>query len=53
MRYLKATVGQGILLVANSSLTLTAYSDSDWAACPETRHSLTGYCVTLGDSLVS
>lgn len=53
VRYLKYTLGQGILLSASSSLTLTAYADADWGSCPSTRHSLTGYCVTLGNSLVS
>ena len=33
--------------------TLTAYSDVDWARCPDSRHSTSGYCVYLGDNLVS
>lgn len=53
VRYLKGTVGQGILLSATAPFTLTAYSDADWGACPTTRRSLTGYCVTLGSSLIS
>lgn len=31
LKYLKATVGKGILLSAQSDLSLTAYCDSDWA----------------------
>ncbi|XP_075499123.1 uncharacterized protein LOC142537497 [Primulina tabacum] len=53
VRYLKSAPGLGILLSANSDIHLSAYCDSDWAACPMSRRSLTGYCVKLGDSLVS
>lgn len=38
--YVSATVGQGILLSASPQLTLQAYSDSDWGACPDTRRSI-------------
>ncbi|CAA7047299.1 unnamed protein product [Microthlaspi erraticum] len=53
VRYLKKAPGQGIFLSANNDLALSAYCDSDYAACPLTRRSLTGYVVMLGDSLVS
>ncbi|PKI62918.1 hypothetical protein CRG98_016677 [Punica granatum] len=42
LRYLKQSPGNGILLRRSSSLSITAYYDSDWAACPMTRRSLTG-----------
>ena len=53
VRYLKGTVGQGIWLKAQSATTLTCWCDSEWAACPNTRRSVTGYIVKFGDSLVS
>ena len=33
-------------------MSMTAYADADWASCPNTRCSLTGFCVLVGDSLV-
>ncbi|RVW77560.1 Copia protein [Vitis vinifera] len=47
------TPGQGILLRADSDLSLQGWCDSDWAACPVTRRSLSGWLVFLGQSPIS
>eukprot|EP00261_Vitis_vinifera_P040707 XP_019081950.1 PREDICTED: uncharacterized protein LOC109124308 [Vitis vinifera] len=53
VRYLKGTPGQGILLRADSDLSLQGWCDSDWAACLVTRRSLSGWLVFLGQSPIS
>ena len=53
VRYLKGTPGHGILLSSASELTLQGWCDSDWAACPLTRRSLSGWLVFLGQSPIS
>lgn len=53
LRYLKGTIKHGLQLNKSSITDLVAYSDADWAGCPSTRRSTSGYCVFLGDSLIS
>ncbi|PNX93517.1 retrovirus-related Pol polyprotein from transposon TNT 1-94 [Trifolium pratense] len=53
VRYLKGNPGQGILLKAACDLQLYAWCDSDWAGCPLSRRSLTGWIVFLGNSPIS
>lgn len=53
LRYLLSCPGQGILLATSSTASLTAYCDSDWAGCPMTRRSTTGFCIFLGSSPIS
>jgi hypothetical protein len=53
VRYLKGKPGQGILLNRNCDLKLSGWCDSDWASCPLTRKSLTGWIIHLGDSPIS
>ncbi|KAL0416376.1 UNVERIFIED_CONTAM: Retrovirus-related Pol polyprotein from transposon RE2 [Sesamum latifolium] len=36
-----------------NTLSLSAFSDASWASCPDSRCSITGFCVFLGSSLVS
>ena len=53
LRYLRGTQFQSLLLSSTSSLELHAYSDADWASDPTDRKSTTGFCIFLGDSLIS
>lgn len=53
VRYLKANLGQGIFLRADSDLRLVAWCDADWVACPLSRRSLTGWFIQLGGSPIS
>lgn len=53
LRYIKGTLSLGVCMLKSKSLNLTAYSDADWAGCPSTRRSTSGYGVFLGDNLVS
>ena len=53
LRYIKGTMALGIQLRTAPTPTITAYSDADWAGCPDTRRSTSGFCVFFGTSLIS
>jgi hypothetical protein len=53
LRYVRGTSSMGLHLCGSHNLSITAYSDADWAGCPDTRRSTSGFCVFLGDALVS
>ena len=51
--YLRGSFGHGLFFPTGSFLCLVTYSDADWAGCPDTRQSVTGWCMFLGNSLIS
>jgi hypothetical protein len=53
LKYIKQTPGQGILLPSTGALQLRAFCDADWARCKDTKRSVTGYCILLGEAPVS
>jgi hypothetical protein len=50
--YLQGTPDYGLLLRRSRSTDLAVYTDADWAGCPDTRRSTSGYAVFLDDNLV-
>ncbi|GJY37857.1 ribonuclease H-like domain-containing protein [Tanacetum coccineum] len=48
--YVQGTLELGLHLYASATTSLVGYTDADWAGCPSTRSSTSGYCVFLGDN---
>ena len=53
LRYIRGTIHHGLHLYPSSTSSLISYTDADWGGCPDTRRSISGYCVFLGDNLLS
>ncbi|XP_070008930.1 uncharacterized protein [Nicotiana sylvestris] len=53
-RYLQGTLTYGLTLRALSpTFMVIAYSDADWAGCPDSRRSTSGFAMFLGSNLIS
>ncbi|XP_019199912.1 PREDICTED: uncharacterized protein LOC109193525 [Ipomoea nil] len=53
LRYVKGTIDFGLRMKKSTSRELHAFSDSDWAGCPEDHKSTSGFAVFLGPNLIS
>ena len=53
MRYLQCTANLGLQFYASGSLTLSAFSYADWGSDLDDRKSVGGYCIYLGNNLIS
>lgn len=53
LHYIKATIGQGLFFPCSNPLDIQAFADVDWATCPDTKCSVTVFCIFIGHSLVS
>ncbi|XP_057444635.1 uncharacterized mitochondrial protein AtMg00810-like [Lotus japonicus] len=53
LRYVQGTLQFGLHLYPSPIEKLISYTDANWGGCPDTRRSTSGYCVFLGDNLIS
>ncbi|XP_043690862.1 uncharacterized mitochondrial protein AtMg00810-like [Telopea speciosissima] len=53
LRYLKSTIDHGFYLQRQPTLQLSAYSNADWAGCPDDRKSTGGFATYHGTNLIS
>ena len=53
LHYIKHSPAQGLFFPSSLDLKLQAFSNSDWGGCPDSRNSITSYCIFLGPSLIS
>ncbi|KAG8480454.1 hypothetical protein CXB51_024676 [Gossypium anomalum] len=53
LRYLQGTLDFGLCFTRTSNLLLEGYSDASWASDVDDRRSTLGFCVFLGENLIS
>jgi hypothetical protein len=53
LQYIRGILDYGLQLHCSSAADLIVYSNVDWARCPNTHRSMSGYGIFSGDNLVS
>ncbi|GAA0184115.1 hypothetical protein LIER_31412 [Lithospermum erythrorhizon] len=53
IHYIQGTLDYGLHLYKSCSSSLVSYTNADWAGCPDTRKSTSGFCIFLCDNLIS
>jgi histone deacetylase 1/2 len=53
LRYLKGTLSLGLRIGKSKTILVSAFSDADWAGCPDDRRSTGGFAIYLGANLIS
>ncbi|XP_019087653.1 PREDICTED: uncharacterized protein LOC109127439 [Camelina sativa] len=53
LRYVKGTLNMGLPIRKHGNPVLSAFYDSDYAGCKDTRRSTGGFCILLGSTLIS
>jgi hypothetical protein len=51
--YLKTAPGIGVFFPSQSDFKMQAYSDFDLGGCPDSKKSVTSFCIFYGNSLIS
>jgi len=51
--YIQGTLKLGLKISSSRSTMVSAFSDADWAGCPDDRRSTGGFAVFLGPNLIS
>ncbi|XP_071740077.1 uncharacterized mitochondrial protein AtMg00810-like [Rutidosis leptorrhynchoides] len=52
IRYINGTSSLGLIISKSPSPNLVSYTDAEWAGCPDTRRSTSGYCAYLESCLI-
>lgn len=53
LAYLKGTLHHGLFYNTQARSNMYYYVDVDYGNCPDTRRSISGYCVFMGAYLIS
>ena len=53
LRYLKGSLGKGLLFKRSEQKEVVIFTDADWAGSTEDRRSTTGYCTFVWGNLVT
>ncbi|XP_019095143.1 PREDICTED: uncharacterized protein LOC109130225 [Camelina sativa] len=53
LRYLKGTIGQGLFYGKDADFSVRGFTDADWGACLDSRRSVSGFAIFIGQSFVS
>jgi len=53
LKYIKGFPGKGLLYGHSNHSKIVCYLDADWTRSPFDRISTFGYCVVIGDNLIS
>jgi hypothetical protein len=51
--YIQGTVSYGLKISKSASFLVSAFTDADWAGCPNDRRSTGGFAIFLGSNLIS
>lgn len=53
LRHLKGTVNYELSFKKCKNLNIVSYTDADWATDLDDRKSVSGYCIYIGENLIS